>query len=158
VTAYFVRLADDSDPMRQPELLRSNYAEDGVLYLLDAPPGRYAAVACYGRGQETDWTAYFPESLILATDKPVPEGRAVLLGSFEMDLRSISTTGDAAQQHYLRTLFPKWEKQSATLKLFTRDDHAWGGPWLDLKDEEDVYARMRRSLGAAWASRFPQGG
>ena len=151
--AYFVKLSDDSDPMRQPQLLRSDFTADGVMYLLNAAPGRYAAVACYGKGQ-SEWTAYFPESFIRASEKQVPEGKAVLLGSFVMDLRSISTTGDAAQHHYMRVLWPDWEQKSAALKLFTRDNHAWGGPWRDLGDAKDVVARMKKNLGPEWASRF----
>ncbi len=151
--AYFVKLADDSDPMRQPELLRSDYTCDGIMVLLNAAPGRYAAVACYGKGEQ-DWTAYFPESLIRATEKQVPEGKAVLLGSFGVTLRSISTTGDAAQRHYMRVLWPDWERKHAALKAFTRDNHAWGGPWTDEGDATDVAARLKEKLGAAWASRF----
>jgi len=151
--AYFVKLTDDSDPMRQPELLRSDYMRDGIMVLLNAPPGRYAAVACYGKG-EHEWTAYFPETLIRATEKQVPEGKAVLLGSFAMDLRSITTTGDAAQHHYMRVLWPDWEKQHAALKLFTRDDHAWGGPWIDAGNASRVTARLKEILGPEWASRF----
>ncbi|HEX5137479.1 MAG TPA: hypothetical protein VFY93_10935 [Planctomycetota bacterium] len=150
-TAYFVKLAAEGT---QPILLRSDYERDGVLYLVNAQPGRYAAVACYGKGETNDWTAYFPESLIRATEKEVPEGRVVLLGSFRVDLRSISTPGDATQQHYLNLIFPEWAKRSEAWKLFTRDQHAWGGPWLAADDAADVLLRMRKRLGPAWAAGF----
>ncbi|MFI5402721.1 MAG: hypothetical protein ACHQ1G_07285, partial [Planctomycetota bacterium] len=153
-TVFFVKLAEDSDPAHQPVLLRSNYKEDNVHYLLDAAPGRYAVVACIGKGEGPSWTAYFPESLIVASAKDVPEGKAVLLGSFKVDLRSVTTTGDAAQHHYLGVLSPHFAKQSAALRLFTKEEHAWGGPWLDMGDEADVRARMKKSLGPDWASRF----
>jgi hypothetical protein len=154
-TAYFVRLGDAGDALSQPVLLRSDYAADGVFYLINAQPGRYAAVACYGKGQSRQWTAYFPEDLIRASERAVPEGKVVLLGAYDVELRSISTEGDAAQQHYLNVLFPKWRHQSAALKLFTRDDHAWGGPWYR-DDAEDARALMRKRLGAAWADRFAE--
>jgi len=150
-TAYFVKLGGEGT---QPILLRSNYERDGVLYLVNAEPGRYAAVACYGKGQSNEWTAYFPEDLIRATEKDVPEGKVVLLGSFEVSLRSISTPGDAAQEHYLHLIFPDWEKRSEGLKLFTRDQHAWGGPWFAEDDTADVVERMRNRLGPAWAGGF----
>ncbi len=152
--AYFVKLSDDADATRQPVLLRSDFTDDGVMVLLNAAPGRYAAVACYGKGEGREWTAYLPETLIRATEKQVPAGKAVLLGSFVMDLRSISTTGDAAQHHYLRVLWPGWEAKSAAAKMFLRDNHAWGGPWRDAGDAKDALARMKESLGPEWASRF----
>jgi len=153
-TAYFVKLADEGDALQQSVLLRSDYAAEGVLYLMNAAPGRYAAVACYGAGEGHEWTAYFPEDLIRASAKQVPAGKVVLLGSFDVDLRSISTNGDEAQHYYMRLLFPKWEKQSQALRLFTRDDHAWGGPWRDAGNADDVLARMRKSLGPAWERGF----
>jgi hypothetical protein len=153
-TAYFVKLGDAGDALSQPVLLRSDYEADGVLYLTNAAPGRYAAVACYGKGMDRQWTAYFPEDLIRATEKDVPEGKAVLLGSFDVHLRSISTTGDAAQHHYLRTIFPEWSKKSAALKVFAKDAHAWGGPWTAARDTSGTLARMRKRLGPAWAGRF----
>jgi hypothetical protein len=154
-TVYFVKLAAEGDLTAQPTLLMSDFEADGVLYLMNAAPGRYAAVACYGKGPSRHWTAYFPEDLIRKTDRNVPAGRAVLLGSYEMDLRPITTTGDTAQWHYLHTLFPNWQTRSEALRLFTKDDHAWGGPWIDLGDEADVEKRMRKRLGTAWAGRFP---
>jgi hypothetical protein len=153
-TAYFVRLADGGNSLSGPVLLRSDYEADGVFYLTNAQPGRYAAVACYGKGQSRQWTAYFREDLIRATEKDVPEGRVVLLGSFDVELRSISTEGDAAQRHYLRVLFPQWDKKSAALKLFAKDEHAWGGSWT-ARDTGGTLARMRKRLGPAWAGRFP---
>jgi hypothetical protein len=149
-----VKLADGANSLSQPVLLRSDYEADGVLYLTNAAPGRYAAVACYGKGQSRQWTAYFPEDLIRATEREVPEGKAVLLGSYDVSLRSISTKGDAAQQHYLRAIFPEWDKKSAALKLFAKDMHAWGGPWIAARDTSGTLARMKERLGPAWAGRF----
>lgn len=154
-TAYFVKLGEGGDAAAQPVLLRSDYEKDGILYLMNAAPGRYAAVACYGKGMDRQWTAYFPEDMIRATEREVPEGKAVLLGSYDVDLRSIATEGDAAQQHYLRVIHPGWATRSAALKLFTRDEHAWGGPWHE-GDARAALARMKERLGAAWAGRFAE--
>jgi hypothetical protein len=92
--------------------------------------------------------------MIRATEKQVPEGTAVLLGSFDMDLRSITTSSDAAQQHYFGVIHPGWATKKAALKPFLRDMHAWGGPWRDIGDEEEVLARMRKRLGSAWSGHF----
>jgi hypothetical protein len=42
---YFVRIEKGSDPLSRQVLVPSNYFEDGYVYLLNARPGRYAAVA-----------------------------------------------------------------------------------------------------------------
>ncbi|MBW1687325.1 MAG: hypothetical protein JRS35_19985 [Deltaproteobacteria bacterium] len=41
---YFVRI-EEGDPLSQEAVIPSNYFEDGYVYLLNASPGRYAAVA-----------------------------------------------------------------------------------------------------------------
>jgi len=41
---YFVRL-EDGETVIQDEVVSSNYFEDGYVYLLNAKPGRYVAVA-----------------------------------------------------------------------------------------------------------------
>jgi hypothetical protein len=152
--AYFVRLGEGVDAARAGTILPSNHHANGVAYLLDALPGRYVAVACHGRHDGYEWTAYFPEAMVRATEKTVPAGKAVLLGDFDGTLHSISTPGDRAQEHYLRVISPNWEKRAAALKLFTRDEHAWVGEWHVASDVSDVVARMRKELGEAWADRF----
>jgi hypothetical protein len=152
--AYFVRLADGADAARASTILRSNYYANGIAYLLDAAPGRYVAVACHARHDGHEWTAYFPESLIRATEREVPPGKAVFLGDFDASLRSISMPGDPAQEHYLRVISPKWQKRDAALKLFTRDEHAWVAAWHAARDVAGPEERMRKELGAAWADRF----
>jgi hypothetical protein len=42
---YFVRLEGDADPLKQRSVIESNFEQDGQVYLLNAKPGRYAAVA-----------------------------------------------------------------------------------------------------------------
>ena len=42
---YFVRVEEGGDPLSGLVLIPSNYFEDGYVYLLNATPGRYAAVA-----------------------------------------------------------------------------------------------------------------
>ena len=42
---YFVRVEEGGDPLSGQVLIPSNYFEDGYVYLLNATPGHYAAVA-----------------------------------------------------------------------------------------------------------------
>jgi hypothetical protein len=151
---YFVRLAEDVDAARAPELLRSNYTSGGIAYLLDAAPGRYAAVGCFAERDGYHWTGYFPEGLIRATEREVAAGTAVLLGSYDAELRPMSTTGDQAQHHYLKIISPEWEQRSQALKLFTRDEHAWIANWRETGDRDEILARMKKRLGPDWSGRF----
>jgi len=151
---YFVRCEGDVDVTRLPEVIRSDYYADGVYALLNAAPGRYAVVGCYARGNGREWNAYFAATLIRASEKEAAPGQAVVLGSFDVDLRSISTSGDEAQEHYLQVIAPTWNRRTTALKLFTRDEHAWGTTWRDRGDEGPILARLRKRLGPAWAGRF----
>lgn len=49
---YFIRWNDSDDPTKQDEIIESNFHRDGRVYLLNAEPGRYSAVAA------TDFTGY----------------------------------------------------------------------------------------------------
>jgi len=151
---YFVRAEEDVDIARLPEVVPSDYYADGVYALLNAAPGRYAVVGCHARGDGREWNAYFAESLIRASEQEVGPGEAVVLGSFDIDLKSISTEGDAAQEHYLRVISPSWQRRATALKLFTRDEHAWGKRWRDRGDAAEVRARLRDRLGPPLAGRF----
>lgn len=42
---YFIRWNDSDDPTKQNDIIESNYHRDGRVYLLNAKPGRYSAVA-----------------------------------------------------------------------------------------------------------------
>lgn len=42
---YFIRWNDDSDPAKQSDIIESNYNRGGRVYLFNAKPGRYSAVA-----------------------------------------------------------------------------------------------------------------
>jgi hypothetical protein len=58
---YFVRVEEGGDPLSRQVLIPSNYSGDGYVYLLNARPGRYAAVAAarLSTGGETQ-TATMP--------------------------------------------------------------------------------------------------
>ena len=42
---YFIRWNEDSDPAKQNDIIESNYNRGGRVYLFNAKPGRYSAVA-----------------------------------------------------------------------------------------------------------------
>jgi hypothetical protein len=78
--ARFARLGP-KDALEEP-FLRANYENDGVVYLVDAPPGRYAPVsAMFLRGGLKTWVK-FDESLTKRSAQEVPAGEAVYLGNY----------------------------------------------------------------------------
>ena len=79
----FVRL-DEGDPLAMPYLIQANYFEDGYVYLLNARPGRYAAVAASSRtkgGATSEFIAYFPAEAIEQTIVELEPGRVALVCS-----------------------------------------------------------------------------
>jgi hypothetical protein len=122
VAVYFVR-TDTSNPFSQETLIPSNYASDGYVYLVNAPPGRYAAVAAFhnqpmpgttsttnlGGGFSASATlsgslgsaTYFSEDLIGKTEVAVEPSSATLMGELVVS-QSWTWRPDDAQTHYHR--------------------------------------------------------
>jgi len=116
---YFVRI-EEGDAMSQQHVIPSNYWTDHYAYLVDAPPGLYAAVLAarhnpnFGSGVGTpdDGLAglyeYFSEDLIRKTIVEVGPSTIAFMGEFVVaDSASGYLThadADAAQKHYQRLL------------------------------------------------------
>ncbi len=112
MTVYFIRLDDEKgtpDSFLRTTLYRSNYTHGNQVYLLNAAPGRYAAVVVFfektpqppppasgafpvasGRPQEF-WT-YLSEDVIRRTEVTVPPGTIRYMGDFVIDQAVSSKT------------------------------------------------------------------
>lgn len=116
---YFVKLDENGNKfgIDADAIIPSNYSKDGILYLLDAKPGRYAAVAGYfvqnnlgSAGCSIRTTSvysgiYFDESLIEATKVTVAPGQFVFMGNIVLNVSPFrSTKPDKAQDHYMHSL------------------------------------------------------
>ncbi len=121
---YFVRI-DEGVLLSQEGTIASNYSQDGYVYLVNAEPGRYAAVAAsHSRPQPTtapgvpvaggghvtvtvslttiSWdTIYFPTGLIQKTAVTVGPGAAAFMGDLVVDGSGLGGA-DGAQLYYLR--------------------------------------------------------
>jgi len=122
---YFVRL-DDESTLTTDALVQSNYALGDYAFLVNAPPGRYAAVASQVvKTVETDTsstvyqgsnvevtagvgfqaavgkTTYFPDQVIRQTIVEVPPGGTAFMGDFILDT-SLGLGGADPTQHYYR--------------------------------------------------------
>lgn len=119
--AYFVKLSDRNNVFSSYPVIRSNYAKGYNVYLLNAEPGLYAAVAAsYSQffpaapapattgvtvtvgGGTIGRVAYFPESLIRKTVVVVKPGLVSYMGTYEVDMAAMAgfRGADKAQEYY----------------------------------------------------------
>lgn len=168
----FVKLeGNDSSQYISTQPIASNYNKDGYIYLLNAPPGRYAAVATFrsqagiptaptgGGGVtvtvnpgDTDYATYFSRDLVKATEVNVEPGRIVFMGEFIVDMSTRFEDADDVQLHYLRLISPGVEDRSKLLGLLSGNYHYTGTLHEVNQDEEArerFFATSRENLGGA---------
>ena len=103
---YFVRLDGEKGPFAQDQFILSNYSAEGWVYLLDAPPGRYAAVASVFSRLRKDYVTIFSKQLIEATAVTVSPGAMAFMGEYLLNASYGFDDADAAQRHYLKVIWP----------------------------------------------------
>ena len=115
---YFVRLGATDRVRGHFPRLRSNFRRGDRFYLLNAPPGRYAAVAVSKRdpgavdgpgspfSPNTFHTAYFGEPMIRKTIVEVESGKFAFMGTFSVRKDIDFYAGDETQVHYRSLIEP----------------------------------------------------
>ncbi len=107
---YFVRLDDVKAPFGGKHLIRSNYYKKKQVYLLNAKPGRYVAVAARLRGAPgLKFDAFFSMETITTMEVTVVSGKLVFMGDFLLNTsytRKRWRDADSAQVHYFRQILP----------------------------------------------------
>ena len=171
-SVMFVRLeGNDSSQYISTQPIKSNYNKDGYIYLLNAPPGRYAAVATFrsqasaptapaGGGGftvtvnpgDTDYTTYFSRDLVKATEVTVEPGRIVFMGEVIVDTSTSFTDADDVQSHYIRLISPDVEDRNKFLGLLSGDHH-YTGTLHEVNHNEEAserfFATTKENLGEA---------
>ncbi len=171
-SVMFVRLeGNDSSQYISTQPIASNYNKDGYIYLLNAPPGRYTAVATFrsqasppsapgGGGGftvtvnpgDTDYTTYFSRDLVKATEITVEPGRIVFMGEVIVDTSTSFKDADDVQSHYFRLISPGVEDRNKFLGLMSGDYHYTGTLHEVNKDDEArerFLATTKENLGEA---------
>ena len=130
MTVYFIRLDEEKgtpDSFLQTTLYRSNYTHGNQVYLLNATPGRYAAVVVFfektpqppppapgtfpvASGPPKEFWTYFPEDVIRHTEVTVPPGAIRYMGDFVIDLAVGMKNADEAQDYYHRFVIYSHDK------------------------------------------------
>jgi hypothetical protein len=134
--------------------ITSNYNKDGYVYLLNAPPGRYAAVATLelqsqGGGVQR-FSTYFSRDLVKATEVILEPGRIVFMGEFVVDTSTSFKDADDVQSHYLKLISPDVEGRSTFWGSMMGDNHFTGTLHEVNKNEEaheKFLATTRENLG-----------
>jgi hypothetical protein len=121
---YFVRSGDGDDLMSQSVYLRSNHSDGSRVYLLNAKPGRYAAIACISRN-----TAIFPTRMIRLTEVTVVPGEFAFMGDFLIETSSTWSHAsdnevDDAQLHYRKVVAQNSEADRSWLHEAKRGEEA----------------------------------
>ena len=149
---YFVKLDNEGD-ITQNQFAPSNFAKDGRIYLLNAEPGKYAAVAAF-RSQagspfapapqsgvsvsigRTGYTTYFSKELIEATKIDVGRGEVVFMGSYVVNQSVGLEDAEPIQNHYAELIAPGSSK-SGFGHLLSGDYH-YRGMVSDSKRDSDA--------------------
>jgi hypothetical protein len=152
-SVMFVRLeGNDRSQYISSQPIASNYNKDGYIYLLNAPPGRYAAVSTF-RYQATGdhgFTTYFSRDLVKATEVIVEPGRIVFMGEFIVDTSTSFEDADDIQLHYRKWTSPGAEDRSTFVGSMMGDNH-YTATLHEVNQDEEARERFlvttRENLG-----------
>ncbi len=127
VQVYFVRATEDEDVFNAEYVIRSSYSNKKQVYLLNAKPGRYFAVAAELKGGQSSpfvpgtgsgvsvgisigrfaYQAFFSMKMISKTEVTVVPGKLVFMGDFVVNTSTKMEKADRAQSHYFRMIAPE---------------------------------------------------
>jgi hypothetical protein len=143
VQIFFVRLDDDTDAFGADDVIPSNFSNKKQVYLLNAEPGRYVAVAAglqgtsapatvgssapAGGGVSTsvsysvsfDYQAFFSMEMISETEIEVFPNQMAFMGDFLVSTSTKIKKADEAQSHYMRILAPNAVQKGFMARAFS---------------------------------------
>lgn len=140
---YFVKL-DNGGGIKQSQIIPSNFAKDGRIYLLNAGPGKYAAIAAFRLQAgstsapapqpgfsvsfsigETGYTTYFSKELIEATKIDVGRGEIAFIGNYVVK-QSVGLKDAEPIQNYYAELLSPGSSKSGFAHLLSGEYHYRG--------------------------------
>jgi len=167
---YFVKLEKDEDLLTSKELIASNFSGHGQFYLLNAKPGRYAAVACLSRKKvriflpDMFFEIFFSRELIKPMVTSVGPGQVAFMGKYVVAVGSWREDADEAWTHYFRIL-QAYPPAGSFLDSFSEDalNKPWflGGSYRDgdrgtIAEKQFFLMAMEDLKGTSWSEVFKQ--
>ena len=144
---FFVKLEEGKEVFEAADVIPSSYSKKKQVYLFNADPGRYVAVAAGLGSTETRQhlsgssgpylatsigkSAFFSMAMISATEVTVAPQEMVFMGEYLVTTSSKMKTADLAQAHYYRLLLPGVAGRPALVRMF---------------DEQNVYTADLESV------------
>jgi len=149
--AYFVRLEQKEDILRQDRFIYSNIWSNGYVYLLNAQPGRYAVVAVTSISGET---YFLQESLIQQTVTTVAPGTIGYLGDYDVkrSWHGPTADNDSIENYYFHLLPRQGSRHTYVAQMLSgTHDEQGESEFLRLTDEG-----LLAQAGGAWSTWIQQ--
>jgi len=109
---YFVKLGEADDPYRSGRVMRSNLKKGHYFYLLNAPPGRYTAVAVKRWSRDEAETTMFGDSARRLTEVTVQIGAVAFMGELILDQSDVREVTDPITAYLVAFVSPHLAKRS----------------------------------------------
>ncbi|HOT46774.1 MAG TPA: hypothetical protein PLM53_00145 [Spirochaetota bacterium] len=109
-TVYFVKLDEKDENNLGNRIIPSNYVRGDYAYLINAQPGKYAAVASFFTQTDNCYNSFYDADAIKSTVIDVGPNQIVFIGKIKIENRmknlyqNIEQNGDKAQLHYYNLL------------------------------------------------------
>ena len=134
VQVYFVRLGEDVDMYAAESIVPSDFSKGKQVYLLNAKPGRYVAVAAQLGGMGAaggEYVVFFDRAMIPQTEIEVTPGRITFMGDLSVDLKVKMSKADEAQMHYFRLVEPAAARTGFTARALA-GEYVYPGELIEL--------------------------
>ena len=156
---YFAKV-DSEGSLLQQSIIRSNYTRDGRVYLLNARPGTYVAVAETRLTSGKRTTTYFAKELVEQTKVTIGTNDFVFMGRYIVDVSTWFrwSNADAVQTHYLKLTTPAFtivDSLSGRTRRYTSHRGTLVQRINDEQSRNDAVRKAKEDLrGSGWAVRI----
>jgi hypothetical protein len=151
---YFARMDGAQGLFSQDKVLPSNDSTRAWIYLLDVPPGRYAAVASVYSRDDREYVTVFSKEVIEATLVTVSPGAMAFMGEHLVDASARVRDAEAIQRYYLELIVPSTRTRILGVPRYAPT--IFVGSLLEASRDPGTEARFLRDTadhfqGTAWA-------